>query len=73
MIQAAKEPLRENETSLDILNIRKDFPILKQTINGKPLVYIDIAASSHKPTMVINQVISVLLAEVRQNTGKPYF
>ena len=33
--------------------IRKDFPILHQQVNGKPLVYLDSAASSQKPLAVI--------------------
>lgn len=33
---------------------RADFPILHQEINGKPLIYFDNAATSHKPSFVIN-------------------
>ncbi|NJN29783.1 MAG: SufS family cysteine desulfurase [Synechococcales cyanobacterium RM1_1_8] len=33
--------------------IRADFPILNQDVNGKPLIYLDSAASSHKPTAVL--------------------
>ncbi len=33
--------------------VRNDFPILQQTINGKPLVYLDSTASSQKPNVVI--------------------
>ncbi len=40
-------------TSLDVDQIRRDFPILRQTINGKPLIYLDNAASSQKPQVVI--------------------
>lgn len=40
--------------SLDINNIRKQFPILNQEINGKPLVYLDNGASSQKPKSVID-------------------
>lgn len=36
--------------------IRKDFPILSRQINGKPLVYLDNAASTQKPSLVINRV-----------------
>jgi cysteine desulfurase/selenocysteine lyase len=36
--------------------IRKDFPILEQTINDKPLVYLDNAATTQKPLAVINEV-----------------
>ena len=37
----------------DINNIRSQFPILGQTVNGKPLVYLDNAATSQKPLSVI--------------------
>lgn len=37
----------------DINNIRAQFPILGQTVNGKPLVYLDNAATSQKPLSVI--------------------
>ena len=40
----------------DVNNIRKDFPILSRTVNGKPLVYFDNAATSQTP----NQVIDVI-------------
>lgn len=39
---------------IDIHKIRADFPILSQTVNGKPLVYFDNAATSQKPQVVIN-------------------
>ena len=38
---------------LDVEKIRQDFPILHQEINGKPLVYLDNAATSQKPMQVI--------------------
>lgn len=38
---------------LDIQKIRKDFPILDRKVNGKPLVYLDNAATSQKPIQVI--------------------
>lgn len=37
----------------DVQKVRLDFPILKRKINGLPLVYLDNAATSHKPTKVI--------------------
>jgi len=36
--------------------IRKDFPILKRKVNGKPLVYLDNAATSQKPKIVIDSL-----------------
>ena len=42
----------------NIESIRKDFPILDQEINGSPLIYFDNAASTQKPTAVINAIKS---------------
>ena len=39
----------------DVARIRKDFPVLSQTVNGKPLIYLDNAASSQVPMMVIER------------------
>ncbi len=40
----------------DINKIRQDFPILQQKIYGKPLVYLDNAATTQKPKVVIDTV-----------------
>jgi cysteine desulfurase/selenocysteine lyase len=37
----------------DVARIRKDFPILAQRVHGKPLVFLDSAASAQKPSVVI--------------------
>ena len=42
---------------LDIERIRADFPILKLQVNGKPLVYLDNAASSQMPQQVIDRLV----------------
>lgn len=42
---------------LDIQKIRADFPILSQTVNGKPLVYFDNGATSQKPQIVIDEEV----------------
>jgi len=42
------------KSTLDISKIRKQFPILNQQVNGKPLVYLDNAATNQKPQRVIN-------------------
>ena len=39
---------------LDLQHIRNQFPILNQQVNGKPLVYLDNAATSQKPLSVLN-------------------
>lgn len=46
----------EAAPALDVARIRKDFPILHQEVHGKPLVYLDNAASSQKPRQVIDAV-----------------
>ncbi len=45
-----------SRTSLNVARIREDFPILKQRIHGKPLVYLDNAATSQKPQIVIDAI-----------------
>jgi cysteine desulfurase/selenocysteine lyase len=39
-----------------VTNIKADFPILNQEVNGKPLVYLDNGASSQKPQVVIDAI-----------------
>ncbi len=39
----------------DVERVRRDFPVLSQTVNGKPLVYLDNAASSQVPQVVIDR------------------
>jgi cysteine desulfurase/selenocysteine lyase len=41
---------------LDVARVRQDFPILSQRVRGKPLVYLDNAATSQKPRRVIDAV-----------------
>ena len=40
--------------SLDVARVRRDFPVLSEVINGRPLVYLDSANSSQKPQCVID-------------------
>lgn len=42
---------------LNVENIRKDFPILSRKVNGKPLVYLDNAATSQTPQQVIDVIV----------------
>ena len=42
--------------AIDVERIRQDFPILHQQINGKPLVYLDNAATTQKPQAVIDAI-----------------
>ena len=45
---------------LDIAAIRAEFPILKQTVRGKPLVFLDSAASAQKPRAVIAAMVEAM-------------
>ncbi|MCB0456353.1 MAG: cysteine desulfurase [Flavobacteriaceae bacterium] len=44
--------------SFDVQKIREDFPILKRSVNGYPLVYLDNAATSQKPQEVIDCIVA---------------
>ena len=50
-------PAARTAPGLDIERIRADFPILKLQVNGKPLVYLDNAASSQMPRQVIDCLV----------------
>jgi cysteine desulfurase/selenocysteine lyase len=47
--------LAENKIIYDVQKIRNDFPILKLNVHGKPLVYLDNAATTQKPHYVIDK------------------
>jgi len=49
--------------SLDVTTIRADFPILQRRVHGKPLVYLDNAATTQKPEAVIDRVARYYRAE----------
>ncbi len=57
-LQAVRPP-----GALDVERIRADFPILKLKVNGKPLVYLDNAASSQMPQQVIDRLVRYQTAE----------
>jgi cysteine desulfurase/selenocysteine lyase len=54
---------------MDIKNIKNQFPIFKQKINGKPLVYLDSANSSQKPLSVIKRISNFYETEY-SNVGR---
>jgi cysteine desulfurase/selenocysteine lyase len=41
---------------IDVLKVREDFPILGKMVHGKPLVYLDNAATTQKPTAVLDKI-----------------
>ena len=59
-MSAARPALRtaraDADAPLDVAAIRRDFPILSREVNGRPLCYLDNAASSQRPQSVIDSV-----------------
>lgn len=51
------EAASATRTAFDAEQIRKDFPILHQQVHGKPLVYLDNAATTQKPEAVIQAIV----------------
>ncbi|MFL6254969.1 MAG: SufS family cysteine desulfurase [Pyrinomonadaceae bacterium] len=58
---ATEKTIEENDAAVesnagwDVERVREDFPVLSQTVNGKPLVYLDNAASAQVPRIVIER------------------
>ena len=52
-----------DRSSFDIQYIRKQFPVLAQTVRGKPLVYLDNAATTQKPQVVLDTLFRYYTAE----------
>ena len=48
---------KQKPSSFDVQRVRRDFPILGQSVHGKPLVYLDNAATTQKPQAVIDALI----------------
>ena len=48
---------QDSNILFDVESIRKDFPILSRSVNGKPLIYFDNAATSQTPQQVIDVII----------------
>ncbi len=55
MLSELQEERIEVVASWDVERVREDFPVLGQTVNNKPLVYLDNAASSQVPQVVIDR------------------
>jgi len=47
---------KETIAGFDVEALREDFPVLKQTVHGKPLVYLDSAATAQKPSVVVEAI-----------------
>ena len=55
--------VRTSGAVFDVRRIRQDFPILAETVHGKPLVYLDNAATAQKPQIVIDRMVRSLAEE----------
>ena len=55
-MSAVRSAAVSKAASFDVAAVRRDFPILHQDVNGKPLVYLDNAASSQRPRTVIETI-----------------
>ncbi|MFM7819889.1 MAG: aminotransferase class V-fold PLP-dependent enzyme [Actinomycetota bacterium] len=49
-----------SNTSIDAEKIRRDFPVVTSSINGKPMVYLDSANTSQKPVAVIDAMTAFM-------------
>ena len=54
--EGAFAPLKPAAASFDLHAVRRDFPILQERVNGRPLVWLDNAATTHKPQAVIDRL-----------------
>ena len=59
----AVRPKAAPQTAFDVYKVRADFPILARKIQGKPLVYLDNAATTQKPQAVIDAIVRYYTAE----------
>jgi cysteine desulfurase / selenocysteine lyase len=51
-------PAAAGTRTFDVENVRRDFPVLHQKVHGKPLVYLDNAATTQKPQPVIEAIVN---------------
>ena len=62
-LEAVREP------GFDVWRLREDFPILRRQVRGKPLVYLDNAATTQKPQVVID-AIARYYTEINSNVHR---
>jgi cysteine desulfurase/selenocysteine lyase len=59
----------EERAKLDVQRVRADFPILARTVHGKPLAYLDNAASTQKPRVVL-EAIAAYYSNINANVHR---
>jgi selenocysteine lyase/cysteine desulfurase len=56
----------------DVARIRADFPALQQQVNGQPLIYLDTAATCHKPRVLVERLSELYLGQyAKPNENHP--
>ena len=63
MTSGDREDVGVAPASFDVNRVRADFPVLRQQVNGKPLVYLDNGATSQKPQCVIDELVRYYTTE----------
>jgi len=58
-----RDAWKTDRAAYDVTKIREDFPILKRKVHGKPLVYLDNAATTQKPMLVVDTLHAYYTAE----------
>ncbi len=58
-LRIARADRADEQRGFDVANVRNEFPILSQTAHGRPLVYLDSAASAQKPRCVLDAMQSL--------------
>ena len=58
--------------TLDTEVVRTEFPLLDQKVNGRPLVYLDNAATTQKPRSVINALTDYYFLQCKHTSGYPH-
>ena len=61
-MKSGDNPVVDN-LDFDVERVRTDFPLLRQQVNGKPLVYLDNGATSQKPQCVIDELVRYYTTE----------
>lgn len=61
--RVSEEPCQGCLVGFGIEKIRQDFPVLQQKVHGKPLVYLDNAATTQKPQVVVDTIAHYYLSE----------
>src|SRR5882724_7572388 len=57
------EPKMVAQSAYDVSALRRDFPILARKVHGRPLVYLDNAASAQKPKLVLDAMQNFMTSE----------